>query len=566
MGSITRRDWLQMVAASGVTLVADKAFGQRQRPAPFQQLEAKWITKTLNGRRVMLRSYNGQVPGPLLTARPGETLNIRLKNSLFAPRNTPSRGAIPPGLSTKWNGDHNVPHHFEVTNLHTHGFDTIPHLFAPLGTSDPASSMIAVSPGESFDYAFPLPEDHPPGFYWYHPHHHGSTAVQAVTGMAGGIIIYGDVDEVPEIKAARDIPLVINDIGLFPHETTPGLWLYNPTQNAIWQTFGGNVTIYDPAAKKNVPTKLKGGFTTGDYPVRYYLLNGQPFFEETHNPNISTQPLGAQLPYQKITVAPGEVVRFRMLNACSDNFMPIMIEGHDVHLIAFDGVNFPAPRTVPAPSGDCPAPQFSLAPSNRAELLIKGSSTPGTYRIMELAQAEQFLASDAKVIAVIEVAGAAKNMNLPATLPTPGRYYPLIKPEEIKRERTLVFNADFPGTKNPYVGLDFQINGRLYDEHVVPADDRVKLDTAEQWTIEVPGHDHGGTEGHPFHIHVDHFEVISVGGTQLPPGTIHDTIWVPKNTKVVIRLRFIGFRGKSVYHCHILPHEDTGMMQNFLIE
>jgi len=114
--------------------------------------------------------------------------------------------------------------------------------------------------------------------------------------------------------------------------------------------------------------------------------------------------------------------------------------------------------------------------------------------------------------------------------------------------------------------LDFQINDQLYDEHVVPADDRVKLDTAEEWTLQVPDHDHGGTEGHPFHIHVDHFEVISVGGSQLPPGTIHDTIWVPKNTSVVIRLKFLGFKGKSVYHCHILPHEDTGMMQNFLIE
>lgn len=57
-----------------------------------------------------------------------------------------------------------------------------------------------------------------------------------------------------------------------------------------------------------------------------------------------------------------------------------------------------------------------------------------------------------------------------------------------------------------------------------------------------------------------------VGSAQMPPGTIHDTIWVPKNTSVVIRLKFLGFKGKSVYHCHILPHEDTGMMQNFLIE
>lgn len=566
MSPITRRDWLQLMAASGVTLMAGKTFGQPPPPAA-QTLEAKWATKILNGTRVMLRSFNGQVPGPLLKVKTGETLNVRLKNSLVAPANAPARGAIPPNVSTKWNGDHNVPHHFEVTNLHMHGFDTAPHLFTPLGTSNPAATMIEIMPGETYNYAFPIPKDHPPGLYWYHPHHHGSTVVQAVTGMAGGVIIQGEIDEVPEIKAARDLPLVVNDIGLFPHETQTGLWLYKPTQNAIWQTFGGNVTIYDPVSKKNVDTKLKGGFTTGDYPLRYYLLNGQPFYQETHNANIPTQPLGTQLPYQKITVAPGEVVRFRMLNACSDNFMPIMIEGHDVHMLAHDGVNFPAPRTIPESTGTCPPPQFSLAPANRAEFLIKGSNTPGTYRILELPQSEQFLISDSKVIAVIEVSDAPnKNMKLPTKLPAPSRYYPLIKPDEIKRKRTLTFAATFPAQKNVYVGLDFEINDQLYDEKIVPADDRVKLNTAEEWTVRVLGPHHGGTEGHPFHIHVNHFEVISINGVKQPPGTIHDTIWVREKTSVVIRMKFKEFKGKAVYHCHILPHEDTGMMQNFLIE
>ena len=64
---------------------------------------------------------------------------------------------------------------------------------------------------------------------------------------------------------------------------------------------------------------------------------------------------------------------------------------------------------------------------------------------------------------------------------------------------------------------------------------------------------------------MNHFEVISIGGVTQPPGTIQDTVWVPVGKPVVIRMRFRQFTGKSVFHCHILPHEDTGMMQNFII-
>jgi FtsP/CotA-like multicopper oxidase with cupredoxin domain len=72
-------------------------------------------------------------------------------------------------------------------------------------------------------------------------------------------------------------------------------------------------------------------------------------------------------------------------------------------------------------------------------------------------------------------------------------------------------------------------------------------------------------EGHPFHLHTNSFEVISINGVPVEPGTIQDTVWVPHMQKVVIRVKFEEWTGKDVFHCHILPHEDTGMMQNLLI-
>jgi FtsP/CotA-like multicopper oxidase with cupredoxin domain len=100
-----------------------------------------------------LRAYNGQVPGPTLELSPGESISITVENGL------------PPYDSSAWEGEANVPHMLHSTNLHLHGMAVIPHLFAPVGTLDPAAPMIAVDPGASFTWHFDLPQDHPPGLY-----------------------------------------------------------------------------------------------------------------------------------------------------------------------------------------------------------------------------------------------------------------------------------------------------------------------------------------------------------------------------------------------------------------
>jgi suppressor of ftsI len=569
MTDISRREIVAGSAALALTTASSAALAQggKAAPPPKQnaiKLECAFKDVAFDGTKMRLRAFNGQIPGPLMKIFPGQTVRIILKNSL------------PPYDSSAWKGDHNVPHHLGSTNLHVHGLNVIPHLFEPIGTSDPKAPMIEIMPGGSKEYVFEIPADHPPGLNWYHPHHHGSTAVQAVTGMAGGIVVYGAIDEVPAIKAAKEYFVVMQDIGLFPSEDDPSVWTYLPKQNAIWQTFGTqvpgkNVTIYDPGTGKDVPTDLQGGFTTGDYRLRYYLTNGEPFFKEVHNPQDPTNPTATPLKPPRFTLAPGEVVRFRMLNACSDNYMPIAVEGHDMYLLALDGVNFPKVRTLaqtPIPDPKNPDPnnegQIQLAPANRAEFMIKGSATPGIYRIVQIQQKQQFLVSAQKTIAEIEVTGPPVTMALPTELPIPKREYPLIKPSEVQNLRVIFFADQFPGTQNPYVGIDFTLNGQQYDDTQVNY--VVDVNAVEEWRLVVGDSQHGGTEGHPFHIHVNSFEVISVNGKLLEPGTIKDTVWIPAESTVVIRMRFKEFVGKSVFHCHILPHEDTGMMQNFLIK
>ena len=156
------------------------------------------------------------------------------------------------------------------------------------------------------------------------------------------------------------------------------------------------------------------------------------------------------------------------------------------------------------------------------------------------------------------------DMALPSALPIPMCEYPLIQPAEVKRIRVIEFTGNTPALINTVVGGDYLINNAIYNELEVPT--VVHLDDVEEWHIVVGTSHHGGTEGHPFHIHVNSFEIVSIGDdVAQPPGTIQDVVWVPVGKTAIIRTRFKEWTGKSVYHCHILPHEDTGMMQNFLI-
>ena len=168
----TRRAFLKTVGGGLLLLHLVPGCDDDPGPAPGQrvvdvELKVGWLRTQMGGLDVRLRSYNGTVPGPTLTIRPGDRLASRVVNELTHYD------------SSAWAGDHNVPHHLNTTNLHLHGLDVIPHLFDPVGTSDPLAAMIAIAPGESFSYVFDIPADQPAGMYWYHPHHHGSTAPHA---------------------------------------------------------------------------------------------------------------------------------------------------------------------------------------------------------------------------------------------------------------------------------------------------------------------------------------------------------------------------------------------------
>ena len=126
-------------------------------------LEAAAGRGTLAGRDATTLRYNGSVPGPTLYLRPGDHLGIDLVNHLDQP-----------------------------TNLHTHGLQV-----SPQSNSD--NPFVMVNPGETFHYDYQIPDDHPTGTFWYHPHHHGLAADQVYGGLYGAIVI-GEPDP-PQVSA-----------------------------------------------------------------------------------------------------------------------------------------------------------------------------------------------------------------------------------------------------------------------------------------------------------------------------------------------------------------------------
>lgn len=92
-----------------------------------------------------------------------------------------------------------------MTDLHTHGLQV-----SPVGNAD--NPLLLLEPGEACNYEIPIPKDQPAGLFWYHPHHHGSTSKQSWQGLAGAIVVEGDIDRVPEVAAAKERLLVLSEI------------------------------------------------------------------------------------------------------------------------------------------------------------------------------------------------------------------------------------------------------------------------------------------------------------------------------------------------------------------
>jgi FtsP/CotA-like multicopper oxidase with cupredoxin domain len=251
---------------------------------------------------------------------------------------------------------------------------------------------------------------------------------------------------------------------------------------------------------------------------------------------------------------PGEVQRWRILHAGWQDNIFMELEGHTLNPIARDGiplarVGLSVPRKPDQPT-DYPNAMLT-APGQRIDVLVRAGE-PGAYAFRAVPYYQGYDVPTGPIARLL-VEGDPLPMNLPAKLPIP-REKP-IRDDEITGKRVLTFSSSrVAGPSEFWRTFRFTIDGKTFDADRV--DQRVRLGAVEEWTIINDQRD-----DHVFHIHTNDMYLTKINGEALEEPVWLDTAILPRNGSITFRSRFLDFTGKYVLHCHMMNHEELGMMQ-----
>jgi FtsP/CotA-like multicopper oxidase with cupredoxin domain len=474
---------------------------------------------SIAGCPVRLRSYNGGLVGPTLRVSPGDVLAPFLDNRLPLESPAEVHGQF---LQEDTAGFLEMrPYSFNTTNLHTHGLHV-----SPSGNSD--NVLLAIAPQTSLQYDIRLPANHTRGSYWYHAHAHGSTAIQAGSGVAGALIVEDDPAAIPAaLRAAneREKVFVIQAI------------LYDTTGEI------NTLAAFFPDPPTDSLCRVGSPNCTWQNSRRHITVNGQ------------IVPV--------ITMRPGEVQRWRLIDATFRETLALRLEGHPLHEIATDGIYTGRIDTW------SPQQELLLFPGYRSDVLVQASMTPGTYRLLDdsasTATALRGVAEDQNVIALLVVEGDPVDMRLPTAAemaaldPFPG--VDLAATADGVQEAVFKLGSGLQPTESRNY---FQVNNYAFHDARVRY---VELGRTEMWSLTTKGDPVGVPGGgipplpHVFHIHINPFQVSRTGPDGAPQTVWKDTQVVFGGQTVNVYTKYEDFTGKFVMHCHIRDHEDLGMME-----
>ena len=458
--------------------------------------------------RDVTAANNYILPGPILRVKPGDTLSVTIHNNLGANAD----------VSATCTNDLNTIHNPNTTNIHTHGLH--------ISSVEPADSVwVQIAPGTTYTHSYTIPSDHAGGTHWYHAHQHGSTALQAGGGAAGLLIVDDTACDVPS-------------------------WVSSMPEHLLMMTYvsPSELNTMGVTACDNL---LQNSFTTSNDMI---LVNG------ISEPTVS---IDANVP-ARLRLAFASVFQTMQLDFATGSSCTWT-------LLAKDGIYIKdAPRA---------ATTLYLAPGNRADVAVT-CTTAGSFNVVmsNFANAVVFTLNVATGTATSVPAMDAfqarypnyladlQNVASPTTFALsfaggggggPGRRRMM---QHFRRNLLQGKGTGMAGPGNAAGGGGggCTVNGNSYTGHT--AADRtteVIAGSVNEWTVT-------GTGGHPFHLHINPYQIKTINADATnwyKVGDWHDVFYEFNNVgNPTVRFAANDFTGDMVLHCHFLEHEDLGCM------
>jgi len=492
--------------------------------------------------------YGDGVQSPNLRLKPGDLLILKLKNDLSDPnQSAPVRQQLKPGAVSSVDPCKSGAMASTSTNLHFHGL-TVP----PICHQDDVLKTSVQPTDPPFEYRFRIPENEPPGLYWYHPHIHGFSKTQVIGGASGALIVEGIERANPDLAGLAERVMIIRDQDLLNPNSPP--------------------SKSEPVVPKMLIDR------DGDS-----ANNGTGFGKPAKDLSINYVPVPyPDYPPATIKMKPGERQLWRVLNASAITYLNLAVlfdrKPQNLGIVAFDGV----PINTDGVTKNVLNGQnhIGIPPGGRAEFIVEGPPVGVSgllvTRTVDTGAGGENDPNRALAILIASPDAPDPHSRLASSpAPLPPSAVPWIGNVLPVRTRRLYFSEKLLDPNDPNSATTFFIteDGKTpaaFDPSDGVPDIVVKQGDVEDWIVE-----NRSTELHAFHIHQIHFLMMDWSGVPVNEPFLRDTINVPYyNGHTLaypsVRLR-MDFRdpnsvGTFVYHCHLLEHEDGGMMGLIRVE
>jgi FtsP/CotA-like multicopper oxidase with cupredoxin domain len=473
-----------------------------------------WIDLTYNtgtdanGRKLFCFATADGKESPTLHVKPGDTLIVNVKNNLPAPASAASMAMAVSAHGAEVCGAAMMD--ASSMNIHYHGTNT-----APTCHSDEVIHTL-INSGQSFTYNIHIPSDEPPGLYWYHPHVHGTSEAAVQGGASGAIVVDGVQNVQPAVAGLPERILMIRD--------------------------------------QAVPDALADAHDAPGYDVS---VNYVPVLFPDYQPAT-------------LSMKPNQKQFWRVVNASADTILNLQLQYDSVpqvvQLVALDGV--PVGSQNGTELGKLlPKTNILLPTAGRAEFIVTGPP-PGVKlaRLVTLTVPTGPDGDPDPQRPLIAISASPSATDPPSVAPAitgkPGpQRFRSLSTEKATRERKIYFSEDNPNSKF-FITVDGAKPALFRPDD--PPNIVTTQGSVEEWVIE-----NRSKENHEFHIHQIHFLFLERNGVpvaaqdQQMMDTVDIPFWTGSGPYPSVRLR-LDFRGADVgdfpYHCHILEHEDKGMM------